>query len=64
MFEHGAVKPATGYNRYKLGFKMCSSCDAWIKHDGTYCPCCGVPLRTKARTRGAYRRRAAEASRY
>jgi len=33
---------------YAPGRKYCSTCAAWMKYDGKYCPCCGSPMRTRA----------------
>lgn len=34
---------------YSLGYKRCSECDLYIRFDGSRCPCCHYPLRSKRR---------------
>src|SRR5262245_6165648 len=31
---------------YGDGKKYCSKCEIYLFHDGNFCPCCGVQLRT------------------
>ena len=41
---------------YELGFKRCSTCEIFVKWDGSSCPCCGIILRTKPKgTQGRHR---------
>jgi len=37
--------------RYVNGQKRCQVCEAWLNYDGNNCPCCGIKLRTKPRSR-------------
>lgn len=39
--------------RYDQGQKRCTFCDIFIEFNGIRCPCCGCPLRIKARTRNS-----------
>jgi hypothetical protein len=31
---------------YSDGKKYCSKCEIYLFHEGNFCPCCGVQLRT------------------
>lgn len=31
---------------YRFGNKRCRFCDVFIKHEGTFCPCCTTKLKT------------------
>ena len=39
----------TGKGWYMAGAKRCSVCSEWLLHDGAFCPCCGVRLKTTPR---------------
>ena len=43
-----ATKPASG-GRYQNGQKRCQTCTVFLHHDGLYCPCCNMRLRTSSR---------------
>lgn len=35
---------------YEIGHKRCSGCEIFIKWQGTFCPCCGIILRTRPKS--------------
>ena len=37
--------------RYSDGQKRCNVCELFVKWDGHWCPCCGMSLRTRPRSR-------------
>lgn len=37
--------------RYKNGYKRCNVCDLFITYEGLFCPCCGMRLRVKPRSK-------------
>jgi hypothetical protein len=42
-------KQFSNFNRRKyLELKYCAICHRWVKHDGLFCPCCNVQLRTRS----------------
>lgn len=44
-----AKKESPSSGRYESGHKRCSTCEIFVKWDGSNCPCCGMILRTKPR---------------
>jgi len=44
---------ATG--RYCDNQKRCTVCNVFISWNGSRCPCCGLPLRTRSRNSGGKR---------
>jgi hypothetical protein len=38
-------------DRYANGQKRCNECGIFIMWEGVHCPCCGLSLRTRPRTR-------------
>ena len=38
-----------GSGMYKLGYKLCSTCEKFIDWEEQQCPCCGTRLRSKPR---------------
>jgi len=36
---------------YGNGKKRCNVCEIFIKHDTSFCPCCGFRLRSKSRNK-------------
>ena len=47
-----ASKPLKG-SRYKVGQKRCHDCECFFVIDGMFCPCCGMRLRSKPRSKRA-----------
>ena len=45
-----ATKPLRD-SRYGIGQKRCQICACFFLVDGLYCPCCGVTLRVKPRSK-------------
>ena len=37
--------------KYRQGQKRCTICGIFMDYNGNRCPCCKIPLRTKARNR-------------
>src|ERR1700716_4127453 len=35
-----------GKSHYEGGKKYCRRCEVYFFHDGSFCPCCGMALRT------------------
>jgi rRNA maturation endonuclease Nob1 len=35
-----------GESNYCIGKKYCRRCEIYLYHDGIFCPCCGMQLRT------------------
>jgi DNA-directed RNA polymerase subunit RPC12/RpoP len=46
-----AKKPNASSSRYIHGQKRCQVCEEWMNYDGSNCPCCGIKLRTKPRSK-------------
>jgi len=38
-------------SRYGNGKVRCNTCELFIKHDGIFCPCCGMRLKTKPKNK-------------
>ena len=53
--RYRAKKP-NDVGRYLSGQKRCNPCEIYINWDGRHCPCCGIMLRTKPRSK-AYKQR-------
>ena len=49
--RYKAKKPTASSSRYVNGQKRCQVCEAWLDYAGSHCPCCGIMLRTKPRSR-------------
>jgi hypothetical protein len=52
-------KIVVGESHYSVGKKYCRRCEIYLYHEGLFCPCCGMQLRTtpidtkyKAKIRG------------
>jgi len=43
------AKRPVGGQRYNDGQKRCTLCQAWIRWDGKFCPCCNFLLRCNPR---------------
>jgi hypothetical protein len=39
-------KRQVGQSDYLVGKKYCRRCEVYLYHNGTFCPCCGMQLRT------------------
>lgn len=39
-------KIQVGRSNYLVGKKYCRRCEIYLYNDGTFCPCCGIQLRT------------------
>ena len=48
--NYKATKPAYG-GRYEDGQKRCQTCQIFVYHNGLFCPCCNMRLRTTSRNR-------------
>jgi hypothetical protein len=48
--RYKATKPKSG-SRYGAGQKGCSSCNVFLNWQGLFCPCCGIRLRLKPKTK-------------
>jgi uncharacterized Zn finger protein (UPF0148 family) len=40
-----------GKSHYENGKKYCRRCEVYYYHDGVFCPCCGIALRTSPTNR-------------
>ena len=47
LCERHGIKAYT--NRYEENVKRCMTCDAFVKAEGFFCPCCNGRLRTRTR---------------
>ncbi len=45
------ITKLNGTGRYSAGQKRCNECGIFISWDGQHCPCCGMMLRTKPRSK-------------
>ncbi|HTH23235.1 MAG TPA: hypothetical protein VL854_13535, partial [Nitrososphaeraceae archaeon] len=39
-------KIIVGQSHYSVGKKYCRRCEIYFYHEGLFCPCCGMQLRT------------------
>ena len=39
-------KIIVGQSHYSVGKKYCRRCEIYLYHEGLFCPCCGMQLRT------------------
>ena len=42
-------------HKYEYGLKLCSWCEVWFNTDEIRCLCCKMILRTKSRSKKAYK---------
>jgi rRNA maturation endonuclease Nob1 len=44
-------KIIVGRSQYEAGKKYCRRCEVYFSHDGRFCPCCGMTLRSSPTNR-------------
>ena len=49
--DYKAARPTDKRGRYEAGQRRCNTCEIFIEYDKLVCPCCGMKLRTKPRSK-------------
>jgi hypothetical protein len=44
--ERISSKIVVGESHYFVGKKYCRRCEIYLYHEGLFCPCCGMQMRT------------------
>jgi predicted amidophosphoribosyltransferase len=51
LFDGLHSKIIVGKSNYEAGKKCCRRCEAFLYHNGTFCPCCGMALKATPTSR-------------